>query len=117
MPRDEKPFMIGATQIENEERARITIRSIVELANSAYAIHPAFAEAEIVEMGSGAASPEVMRSIVPKKHSNSSLHALGVGADDNAIKGDDHGRIRFASCSAFTRRARRPLDSLRAGKG
>ena len=45
-------FMIGATMIENEERSRVTARSIVELVNSAYAIHPAFAEAEIVETGS-----------------------------------------------------------------
>ena len=44
--------MLGATQIENEERARVTARSIVELVNSAYAMHPAFAEAEIVETGS-----------------------------------------------------------------
>lgn len=52
VPRDERRFMIGATMIENEERARVTVRSIVELANSAYAIHPAFAEAEIAELGS-----------------------------------------------------------------
>jgi glycine oxidase len=52
VPRDERRYMIGATQIENEERARVTARSIVELANAAYAIHPAFAEAEIVEIGS-----------------------------------------------------------------
>jgi glycine oxidase len=52
VPRDGKRYMIGATQIENEERARVTARSIVELANAAYAIHPAFAEAEIVEIGS-----------------------------------------------------------------
>jgi glycine oxidase len=44
--------MIGATMIENEERARVTARSLVELINTAYAIHPAFAEAEIVETGS-----------------------------------------------------------------
>ncbi len=44
--------MVGATMIENEERSRVTARSIVELVNSAFAIHPAFAEAEIVETGS-----------------------------------------------------------------
>jgi glycine oxidase len=44
--------MVGATMIENEERARVTARSVVELVNSAFAIHPAFAEAEIVETGS-----------------------------------------------------------------
>jgi glycine oxidase len=52
VPRGEGVFMVGATMIENEERSRVTARSIVELVNSAYAIHPAFAEAEIVETGS-----------------------------------------------------------------
>ncbi len=52
VPRGDGLFMIGATMIENEERARVTARSVVELVNSAFAIHPAFAEAEIVEAGS-----------------------------------------------------------------
>ena len=51
VPRGDGLFMVGATMIENEERSRVTARSIVELINSAYAIHPAFAEAEIVETG------------------------------------------------------------------
>jgi glycine oxidase len=52
VPRGDGLYMIGATMIESEERARVTARSVVELVNSAFAIHPAFAEAEIVEMGS-----------------------------------------------------------------
>lgn len=52
VPRGEGGFMVGATMIENEERARVTARSVVELINSAFAIHPAFAEAEVVETGS-----------------------------------------------------------------
>ncbi len=52
VPRGDGLFMIGATMIENEEAARVTARSVVELVNSAFVIHPAFAEAEIVEMGS-----------------------------------------------------------------
>jgi len=52
VPRGNGLYMIGATMIENEERARVTARSVVELVNSAFAIHPAFAEAEIVETGS-----------------------------------------------------------------
>jgi glycine oxidase len=52
VPREEQRYMIGATQIENEERARVTARSIVDLVNSAYAVHPSFAEAEIAETGS-----------------------------------------------------------------
>jgi glycine oxidase len=51
VPRGDGLFMIGATMIENEERTRVTARSVVELVNSAFVIHPAFAEAEIVEMG------------------------------------------------------------------
>lgn len=52
VPRPDGTFMIGATMIENEERARVTAQSLVELVNSAFAIHPAFAEAEVVETGS-----------------------------------------------------------------
>ena len=43
--------MIGATMIESDERRRVTARSVVELLNAAYALHPAFADAEIVELG------------------------------------------------------------------
>ncbi|ATQ68918.1 MULTISPECIES: FAD-dependent oxidoreductase [Methylosinus] len=52
VPRGSGLYMVGATMIENEERSRVTARSLVELINSAFAIHPAFAEAEIVETGS-----------------------------------------------------------------
>jgi glycine oxidase len=51
VPRPEQVFMIGATMIESEERGRVTARSVVELLNAAYALHPAFAEAEILELG------------------------------------------------------------------
>ena len=51
VPREDQSFMLGATTIENEERWRVTARSVFDLIGSACAIHPAFAEAEIVEMG------------------------------------------------------------------
>ena len=51
VPRGESLFMVGATMIESDERGRVTARSLVELLNAAYALHPAFAEAEIVELG------------------------------------------------------------------
>ena len=50
VPRDGGEFMIGATSIESASRAPITARSAMELLNAAYALHPAFGEAEIVEM-------------------------------------------------------------------
>ncbi len=46
-------FMIGATVIESEDAGPVTVRSALELLGSAYALHPAFAEAQIVDMGAG----------------------------------------------------------------
>jgi glycine oxidase len=51
VPRGEGVFMIGATMIESEERGGASVRSTVELLNAAYALHPAFGEAEILEIG------------------------------------------------------------------
>ena len=51
VPRDDNRFMLGATMIENSERNRISARSMLELLSAAYAVHPAFGEAEIVEIG------------------------------------------------------------------
>ena len=46
VPRSGSVFMLGATQIESGERNRATVRSVMELLNAAYALHPAFGEAE-----------------------------------------------------------------------
>ncbi len=54
VPRGAGVFMLGATMLESGERHRVTARSVVELLNAAYALHPAFAEAEILEMGADA---------------------------------------------------------------
>jgi glycine oxidase len=51
VPRPDHRFMIGATMVESDERGRVTARSVVELLSAAYALHPAFAEAEVVELG------------------------------------------------------------------
>ena len=51
VPRGEGVFMIGATMIESERRGPVTVRSAVELLNAAYTLHPAFGEAEILELG------------------------------------------------------------------
>ena len=51
VPRGEGLFMVGATMIESDERRRITARSMFELLGAAYALHPVFGEAEIVEIG------------------------------------------------------------------
>lgn len=51
VPRGDGRFMIGATMIESDHRGPMTVRSALELLNAAYALHPAFVEAEILEMG------------------------------------------------------------------
>ena len=46
-------FMIGATVIESDDAGPITVRSALELLGAAYALHPAFAEAEILDAAAG----------------------------------------------------------------
>ncbi len=53
VPRGDGLFMVGATSIESDEPHRVTARSVLELLSAAYALHPAFGEAEIVEIGAG----------------------------------------------------------------
>ncbi|MFZ0498150.1 MAG: FAD-dependent oxidoreductase, partial [Steroidobacteraceae bacterium] len=53
VPRGDGHYMIGATMIESDQPTRITVRSMLELLGAAYALHPAFGEAEIVEIGTG----------------------------------------------------------------
>jgi glycine oxidase len=49
VPRGDGLFMVGATMIESSARGPVTARSAIELLSAAYALHPAFGEAEIVE--------------------------------------------------------------------
>ncbi len=51
VPRGDGRFMVGATSIENEERGRVRARALLDLLGAAYTIHPAFGEAEVVEIG------------------------------------------------------------------
>ncbi|MGV1835685.1 glycine oxidase ThiO [Rhizobium rhizogenes] len=53
VPRGNGLFMVGATMIETEFDGPIAARSLMELLNAAYALHPAFADATVVETGAG----------------------------------------------------------------
>jgi len=46
-------YMVGATLIEREDGAPVTVRSALELLGLAYALHPGFAEGAIEELGAG----------------------------------------------------------------
>ena len=52
IPRGDGRFMLGATSIEAEDTG-VSVRSALELLGAAYAVHPAFAEARILEFGAG----------------------------------------------------------------
>ncbi|MCR6502202.1 glycine oxidase ThiO [Shinella sp. CPCC 101442] len=53
VPRERNHFMVGATMIESNDASPITARSLMELLNAAYALHPAFGEARLTETGAG----------------------------------------------------------------
>jgi len=53
VPRGESLFMVGATMIESDAGGPASARSLLELLSAAYALHPAFGEAQIVEIGVG----------------------------------------------------------------
>ncbi|MGB3874982.1 MAG: glycine oxidase ThiO [Shinella zoogloeoides] len=53
VPREAGRFMVGATMIESDDAGPVTARSLMELLNAVYALHPAFGEARLVETGAG----------------------------------------------------------------
>ncbi|MGR3462163.1 MAG: FAD-dependent oxidoreductase [Roseovarius sp.] len=77
VPRGDGVFMLGATQIESEERWRASARSVMELLSAAYALHPAFGEAEVMEIGADArpAFPDNMPRITCK---GGAIHVNGL---------------------------------------
>ena len=50
VPKPNHRFIIGATQIESEDRSPMTLQSSLELSSALYTLSPAFAEARIIEM-------------------------------------------------------------------
>lgn len=51
VPRGDGIYMLGATMIESSGGKNATVRSVLELLSAAYALNPAFGEAEILEIG------------------------------------------------------------------
>lgn len=53
VPRAQGHFMLGATMVESQDTSPISARAMMELLSAAYSIHPALAEARIIESGTG----------------------------------------------------------------
>lgn len=70
VPRGDGRFMLGATMVESSDRRGVSARSAMELLNAAYALHPAFGEAEILEMGANIrpALPDNMPAVRDEGH-------------------------------------------------
>ncbi|AVP58294.1 FAD-dependent oxidoreductase [Pulveribacter suum] len=49
-PKEGDVFVIGATEIESDDLSPASVRSTLELLSAAYAVHPGFAEARILEL-------------------------------------------------------------------
>jgi glycine oxidase len=77
VPRGDGIYMLGATMIETAERRRITARSMLELLSAAWALHPAFAEAEILEIG-GDARPAFPDNLPRIRVRGATIHANGL---------------------------------------
>ncbi|EJN08259.1 glycine/D-amino acid oxidase, deaminating [Bradyrhizobium sp. YR681] len=75
IPREDNLFMLGATSIEAEDTG-VSVRSALELLGAAYAVHPAFGEARILEFGSG------LRPAFPDN-----LPRIGIRGDTIAVNG------------------------------
>lgn len=53
VPRGAGHYMVGATMVESARSGSASARAVMELLSAAYAVHPAFAEAEVTQTGAG----------------------------------------------------------------
>lgn len=77
VPRGDGVFMLGATMIESDRRGVVTARSLLELLSAAYALHPAFGEAEVLETGADA-RPAFPDNLPRLRRRGATLYANGL---------------------------------------
>jgi glycine oxidase len=77
VPRGQGIYMLGATMIESGERGRVTARSLLEMLTAAYALHPAFGEAEVLEIGVDA-RPAFRDNLPRIRRQGATIHVNGL---------------------------------------
>lgn len=77
VPRERNRFMVGATMIESGDAGPVTARSLMELLNAAYALHPSFGEARLTETGAGI-RPAYPDNLPRVTEENGILHVNGL---------------------------------------
>jgi glycine oxidase len=77
VPRGAGVYMVGASMLESDAETRISARSLLELLSAAYALHPAFGEAEVLETASAvrAAFPDNLPRL---RRVGAALHVNGL---------------------------------------
>jgi glycine oxidase len=67
VPRGEGGYMVGATMLESDDGTHVSARSVLELLSAAYALHPAFGAAQVLELGAAArpAFPDNLPRLTP----------------------------------------------------
>lgn len=77
VPRGEGRYMIGATMVESARPGPITARAVMELLSAAYALHPGFAEAELIATGAGL-RPSFPDNIPALRRTGDRIHLNGL---------------------------------------
>ncbi|MDQ1900542.1 FAD-dependent oxidoreductase [Paracoccus sp. WLY502] len=77
VPRGDGIFMLGATMLESDRRGPPTVRAVLELLGAAFALHPALAEAEVLELGADA-RPAFPDNLPRIRRIGGTLHANGL---------------------------------------
>lgn len=77
VPRGDGVYMLGATMLETGAKTRVTARAAIEMLSAAYALHPAFAEAEILELGADA-RPAFPDNLPRLRRRGATLYANGL---------------------------------------
>lgn len=77
VPKPDQQFIIGATEIESEDRSPISLRSNLELSSALYALNPAFAEARITATNVNL-RPSLMDNLPRIERSEGLLRANGL---------------------------------------
>ncbi|KZL12655.1 Glycine oxidase [Pseudovibrio axinellae] len=77
VPRADGLFMIGGTMVESNSDRPPTLRSLTEMMSAAFVIHPAFAEASVVEIGAGL-RPAFQDNLPRLTEHDGSLHLNGL---------------------------------------
>lgn len=77
VPRGEGRYMIGATMVESGNAGPITARAVMELLSAAYALHPGFAEAQVVATGTGL-RPAFPDNLPALRRSGGAIHVNGM---------------------------------------